>query len=115
LTDAAYYRSWRAAHPEYRARQNRLRHERRRRNGRGDRRREYAKRASRAAPQLTPLFPDIKRGASVAFWDEELQADLRQEAVLAALEGRDPAEAVRAYAVREWSWHRSTNAYLDRG
>ena len=25
------------------------------------------------------------------------------------------AQGIRAYAVREWSWHRSTNAYLDRG
>jgi hypothetical protein len=51
---------------------------------------------------LEPLFPS--RGVRVAFWTDELAADLRQEAALAELEGRDPTEAVRAYAARERSW-----------
>ena len=55
MTSAAYYRAWRAAHPEYRARQNRLRNERRRRYGRGDRSTEYAARPSRAIPPVPGL------------------------------------------------------------
>ena len=55
MPDAAYYRAWRATHPEYRARQNRLRTERRRRQARGDRSAEYAKRASRAIPPVPAM------------------------------------------------------------
>ena len=55
MTTAAYFRAWRAAHPEYRARQNRLRNERRRRLGRGDRSGEYAARRSRAIPPMPGL------------------------------------------------------------
>lgn len=47
----------------------------------------------------------VGRGRSVSFWEEELEYDLRAEAVLAMLEGRDPAEAVRAYRGRERNWH----------
>jgi hypothetical protein len=57
-------------------------------------------------PPLPTLFPG--KGVRVAFWQDELAADLRQEAALAALEGRDPAEAVRAYAARESTWFRLT-------
>ena len=52
------------------------------------------------------MFP--ARGVRVAFWDDELDADLRQEAALAELEGRDPDEAVKAYAARERSWFHHT-------
>jgi hypothetical protein len=65
-----------------------------------------AKRRREPLPPLPPLFP--ARGVRVAFWDDELAADLRQEAALAALEGRDPDEAVKAYAARESAWLRLT-------
>ena len=55
MPDAAYYRSWRAAHPAYRDRQKQLRRERRRRTGRGDRSAEYARRRSRAIPPVPGL------------------------------------------------------------
>lgn len=54
MANAAYHRAWRAAHPDYRERQNRLRNERRRRDGRGDRSAEYARRKSRAIPPIPP-------------------------------------------------------------
>jgi len=37
--------------------------------------------------------------------------DLRQEAFLAVMEGRDPEEAVREYARREVGFHRTTCSY----
>jgi hypothetical protein len=107
--DPAYFRNWRAAHPAYRARETAAKRERRRLFGRGDRSVEYARRnASRQhapAEPLPALFPDLVRGNRIAFWEEELAADLRQEAALAVLEGRDPEEAVRAYRARERGWH----------
>jgi len=52
------------------------------------------------------LVPFAGRGRSVSFWLEELEYDLRAEAVLAMLEGRDPAEAVKSYRGRETNWQR---------
>jgi hypothetical protein len=49
----------------------------------------------------------------VSFWTDELRMDLRQEAELARLEGRDPTEAVRAYRARERSWWHHTGPLLD--
>jgi hypothetical protein len=119
MPDAAYYRAWRAAHPEYRARQNRLRAERRRRNGRGDRTAEYARRKSRAAPPMPPLHAghDLferarmlvgpRRSTLVALHDP-LHDDLLSEATLALIEGRDPVEAIRAFRAREHAYGRMT-------
>lgn len=108
MADAAYHRAWRAAHPEYRARQNRLRQERRRAQGRGDRTAEYtrrnAHRASRAEPELPLLMPELQRGRRVSFYDDELRLDVAQERALARLEGRDEEEAARAYTRRELGW-----------
>jgi hypothetical protein len=119
MPDAAYYRAWRAAHPEYRARQNRLRNERRRRHGRGDRRAEYARRPSRALA----AFPELHHGhdlfaqallvvgprrSSLATLHDPLHEDLLSEATLALLEGLDPIEAVRRYGARERSFGRVT-------
>jgi hypothetical protein len=119
MTDAAYYRAWRAAHPEYRARQNRLRNERRARNGRGDRSAEYAKRASRAIPPIPALheghevFEQARavvgpRRTSLVQLHDPLYEDLLSEATLAIIEGRDPEDAVRAYGARERSFGRVT-------
>src|SRR6478752_5811969 len=100
MPDAAYYRAWRAAHPEYRSRQNQLRNERRRRQGRGDRSGEYARRLSRAIPPVPSLHlgHDLfeqarrivgpRRGTLTTLYDP-LHDDLLSEATLAILEGRD--------------------------
>jgi hypothetical protein len=115
MADAAYHRAWRAAHPEYRARQNRLRNERRRRVGRGDRSAEYTSRRSRAMPAVPPipclhlgheLFEQARRvvgpkRTSLVSLHDPLHEDLLSEATLALLEGRDPSEAARAYRARE--------------
>ncbi|HSP19368.1 MAG TPA: hypothetical protein VLQ79_07640 [Myxococcaceae bacterium] len=114
MADAAYHRAWRAAHPDYRARQNQIRNERRRRTGRGDRSTEYAERPSRAIPPLPGLHVghDLfavarrivgpRRTALVTLYDP-LYDDLLSEATLALLEGRDAQAAVRAYGSRERS------------
>jgi hypothetical protein len=119
MADAKYYRHWRATHPEYRARQNRLRNERRRRLGRGDRTAEYARRTSRAHPPLPglhvghDLFEQAKRivgppRGTLTTLHDPLHEDLLSEATLAILEGRDPAEAVDRYGARERSFGRVT-------
>ena len=124
MPDAAYYRAWRAAHPEYRARQNRLRIERRRRLGRGDRRAEYARRPGRALPSMPglhighDLFEQARRivgprKTSLTQLDDPLHDDLLSEATLAILEGRDPVEAVRRYGARERSFGRVTCRLFD--
>lgn len=107
--DAEYFRRWRAAHPEYRKRDNAERKRRRRQAGpRRDRSAEYARRnAARriGLPEPLPeLFPDLVRGSALLFREEDLARDLRQEAELARLEGRDPDAAVRSYAARERAW-----------
>ena len=124
MADAAYYRAWRAAHPEYRARQNRLRNERRRLKGRGDRAAEYVRRPSRAIPEVPgmhvghELFEKARRivgprrGTLVTLQDP-LYDDLLSEATLAILEGADPAEAVRRYAARERAFGRVTCPLLE--
>ena len=119
MTDAAYHRAWRAAHPEYRARQNRLRNERRARNGRGDRSAEYARRASRAIPPIPALheghtlFEQAReivgpRTSTLVQVHDPLYVDLLSEATRAIIEGRDPKDAVRAYGARERSFGRVT-------
>jgi hypothetical protein len=119
VRDAGYYRAWRAAHPEYRARQNRLRNERRARNGRGDRSAEYARRPSRALPPIPELhvghavFEQARqvvgpRVTSLVQLHDPLYDDLVSEATLAIIEGRDPEDAVRAYGLRERSFGRVT-------
>jgi hypothetical protein len=119
MADAAYHRAWRAAHPDYRARQNRLRNARRKRNGRGDRSAEYARRRSRAAPPIPSLHQghelfDLARGivgpkrSSLVSLHDPLYEDILSEATLALIEGRDPEEAVRAYGARERAFGRIT-------
>lgn len=119
MAKAAYYRAWRAVHPEYRARQNRLRAERRRRKGREDRSREYALRRRPAIPPMPPLHVghslfDLARRivgprrTSLVVLHDPLYDDLVSEATLALIEGRDPKEAVRAFGARERSYGRVT-------
>jgi hypothetical protein len=119
MADAAYYRAWRAAHPAYRERQNRLRNERRRRSGRGDRSAEYAGRRGRAIPPLPALHVghDLfaraqaivgPRPSTLVTLHDPLYDDLVSEATLALIEGRDPADAVRAFGARERAFGRVT-------
>jgi hypothetical protein len=119
MADAAYYRAWRAAHPEYRARQNQIRTERRRRFGRGDRSAEYAGRPSRAIPSVPglhhghDLFERARRivgprRTSLVTLDDPLYDDLVSEATLALIEGRDPVVAIRRYGARERAFGRWT-------
>lgn len=120
MPDAAYYRAWRAAHPEYRKRQNRIRNERRRLHGRGDRSKEYARRVLPAPPGPIPppwvagqhplidlawsYVRHCPRGAALSFREDELAWDAIGVAVLAMLEKRDPAQAVRAFYAIEHDW-----------
>lgn len=127
MADAAYYRAWRAAHPGYRARESRLRAERRRRHGREDRSAEYARRRSRARPPLPPVPPlhvghDLferarrivgPRRTSLAVLYDPLYDDLLSEATLAMIEGRDPGEAVRSFGARERAYGRVTCPLLE--
>jgi len=119
MADAAYYRAWRAAHPEYRARQNKLRNERRRCQGRGDRSVEYARRRSRAIAPLPDrhlghqLFEQARtivgrRRTTLTTLYDPLYDDLVSEATLALIEGRDPHAAIRSYGARERSYGRVT-------
>ncbi len=124
MPDASYYRAWRAAHPDYRARQNRLRHERRRRQGRGDRSAEYIRRRSRAFPPVPAmhlghdLFEEARRIVGprrttlIALYDP-LYDDLLSVATLALIEGRDAEEAVRRFGAQERSFGRVTCPLLE--
>ena len=122
--DAAYYRAWRAAHPEYCARQNRLRNERRRLRGRGDRSAEYAARRSRSIPPLPglhlghALFDRARhvvgpRSTTLVNLADPLYDDLVAEATLALIEGADPVDAVRRYRAREAAFGRVTCPLLE--
>ena len=119
MADAAYNRAWRAAHPEYKARQNRLRAERRRIHGRGDRTAEYARRRNRTIPPIPPLHDghDLfeqarrivgERRTSLVTLYDPLHDDLLSEATLALIEGRDPHEAIRTFRSRELAFGRIT-------
>lgn len=124
MPDASYYRAWRAAHPEYRVRQNRLRQERRHRQGRDDRSAEYARRRSRAIAPVPglhcghDLFEQARRIVGprrttlVTLYDP-LYDDLLSVATLALIEGRDAEEAVRRYGAQERSFGRVTCPLLE--
>lgn len=133
MPDAAYYRAWRAAHPEYKKRQNERRNLHRRLHGRGDRSREYARRRVSSAPPLEPIPPlwqhsqdplidlawgyvkHCPRGVTVSFREDELAVDAVGVAVLAMLERRDPAEAVRAFYSVEKNWLAKAGPFLLDG
>ncbi|HEX5073356.1 MAG TPA: hypothetical protein VFW03_09125 [Gemmatimonadaceae bacterium] len=83
-------RRWRKANPDMRAAQQR----------------RY--RARRRVEPLEPLYPELQRGARIAFWDDELRMDLAQEWHLALAAKEDPADAVVRYLKREMRWFRTT-------
>jgi len=120
MPDAAYYRAWRADHPEYRERQKAVRRAYRRTHGRGDRSKEYARRVPPAPPEPIPpawqhgqhplidlawgYVKHCPRGVAVSFREDELAYDAIGVAVLAMLEQQDPAEAVRRFYAVESNW-----------
>lgn len=107
---AEYWRKYRARNRErINAQQRAARSKGRVRN----RSREYARRASRAVPPLAPIYPELRRGAKLAFREEELAMDVEQERALAEVEGRDPNEAARAYRARERAWIRLTTSFPE--
>lgn len=113
------------------ARERKRSRQRRAEGRRGSREAEYRNRAARrrlgdpgplpalhsgehpALERARELVPDPRRGTHLAWWLEELAADLRSEAALAILEGRDPVEAVRRYRAREHTWARLTAPIVD--
>lgn len=115
--DPAYWRKWRAAHPEYRQRQNRLRSERRKATGRGDRQAEYTRRPSRAIPDIPPLHQGhslldraraiverFRRPDQRATLVDPLYDDMIGEAVVALLVGYDPVMTIQKTLHDEWQW-----------
>jgi hypothetical protein len=124
MPDAAYYRAWRAAHPEYRARE--AARSRRRERVRGDRSAEYARQRERRAEQrrrrdgedgwTEQLHPILDEARVIAL--HHVRPDRRSvlmrptfddavsEAALALLVGDDPTDAVQRYlrSERDWQW-----------
>ena len=120
MPDAAYYRAWRAAHPEYRKRETKRSATRKVTVGRGDRSAEYKKRAAKLAQSREPI-PALHQGhelfdqartfvtTSIDKRDyvyDPLRDELISVAVLALLSGDDPRAAVRAEVSREMTWRR---------
>lgn len=62
---------------------------------------------------LPPIYPELNRGTSISFWEDELRMDLAQERALAELEGRNPVAAAKAYWTRENVWIRITCQPLE--
>jgi hypothetical protein len=116
---AEYYRQWRAAHPEYRKRQNELRKKRRAEKGREDRQREYANQrvqrrrkngdnghllessVVRKARELVlqRRKPDIRND----LYNDAFE-DLVGEVVLALCEGKDPGECMDVWTKEDNAW-----------
>lgn len=128
MPDAAYYRAWRAAHPEYRRREVARTAARRSRFGREDRTAEYARhratRASRAAEPIPTLhcghelfdrareIVGAPRSGLTVLLDP-LYDDLLSVATLALLEGADAVAAVKRYAASEGRWRRVTGPIYE--
>ena len=116
MPDAAYYRAWRADHPEYRQRE--LARLRARRAGMTTEERQKDRGVYKPIPPAEPLpllLPALQHGTSISFWEDELRLDLAQEDRLAALEGSDPRAAVDAYRRREIAWRHHTCPFLVDG
>ncbi len=116
MPDAAYYRAYRAAHPDYRKREAARRAARRRAMTPEERRKDRGQRkpAPRFEP-LMPLMPALQHGTAISYWEDELRLDLAQEAQLAVLEGVDPKVAVAAYRRRENAWRHFICPFLVDG
>lgn len=120
----SYWSDWRARHPEYRHREVARLRERRRLLGRESRVTEFAhakaKRGTITWEPIPALFVghpifDAARaivpmhrspGTTLQFEAEQWWEEEMSEAVLALLEGRDPAAAAKAvlHDERAWSW-----------
>jgi hypothetical protein len=131
--NAAYHRDWRAAHPEYRAREVERSRRRRALHGRGDRSAEYARQRERRAlarrlqagengtvEQSHPLLEAARAIAlgqvrpdrrSVLF--RPTYEDAVSEALVAIVAGEDPVPAVLRYLSTERAWLARTAPLLD--
>jgi uncharacterized protein with von Willebrand factor type A (vWA) domain len=119
MADAAYYREWRRTHPTYRKRQNELRNERRKRNGREDRSSEYRRRGQErlrrnadngalAESSLIRKAISIARARKspdrrTALWDDTYE-DLVGVVIVALCEGTDPGDAMTRFMRDKWAW-----------
>lgn len=134
MNDAAYYRAWRAAHPEYRRRESERSRRRRLAGARGDRSAEYARQRERRAEQrrlrsadngsvqqdhpildaaraiAAPLVrPDRRALLNRPTWEDAVA-----EAAAAIVAGEDAREAVQFYLRGERAWMRLTAPLLDQ-
>jgi hypothetical protein len=131
MPDAAYYQAWRAAHPEYRARE--AARSRQRERVRGDRSAEYARQRARRTEQrqvrsadngwTEQAHPVLSEARDIA--SRQVRPDRRSvlmrptfddavsEAALALLAGDDPTEAVQRYLRSERDWRWRTAPLLD--
>lgn len=126
--DAAYYRAWRAAHPEYRKREAARSAARKAAEPRPDRSAEYRRRSDqlrhkREAERIGPLHVGhelfdraravvgpVRSGLTVLL--DPLYEDLLSVATLALLEGQDAAAAVRRFRADEFAWRARTAPIL---
>jgi hypothetical protein len=131
--NAAYHRAWRAAHPEYRAREVERSRQRRALHGRGDRSAEYARQRERRAIARRVLsgengivetsHPLLEAAREVAL--DQVRPDRRSvlfrpmfedavsEALVAIVAGEDPVPAVHRYLAAERAWLSRTAPLLD--
>jgi hypothetical protein len=131
--NAAYPRAWRAAHPEYRAREVERSRRRRALHGRGDRSAEYARQRERRAEArrlssgengtTEETHPLLKAARSAAL--RQVRPDQRSvlfrptfevavsEALVAIVAGEDPVPAIRRYLAAERAWLMRTAPLLD--
>ena len=122
MPDAAYYREWRKTHPEYRKRQNLLRKERRKKQGRGDRSREHKRRSQRRLQatgdngwclesslirKAKELALRVKKPDLRTVVYDDCYEELVCVCVLALCEGKDAGVAMKV-----WMTERSTRARM---
>jgi hypothetical protein len=62
---------------------------------------------------LPQLYEELRFGAKLSFWEDELKMDLAQERALAEAERFDADEAVRVYRARETSWRYHTAPLVE--
>ncbi len=132
MTNAAYFRNWRKANPEYRRREAERSRRRRLAGARGDRSNEYVRQRERRAEQRTvrnadngstlTSHPILEAARSLAA--KRVKPDCRSstyrptyedavgEAALAIVAGADPSEAVDGYLSDEQQWAHHTAPLL---
>jgi len=124
MATAAYFRVWRLAHPVYRARQTKLKRERRSRMTTAERQQERG--AYRPIVPVEPipplhcgsdLFVHAKSVARVnhgfKYLTHPFYDDLVSEIVLAFVEGRSPTAARGAFLAAEYEWRNKTLQVRD--